>query len=199
MAAHRGLASYARCRDDELSTHQSTSERTNRAHARGAAPMRRMTKIAFDADTTQGALRQCDVCAWGYIGGRARTQSRARRATDPALSTAILNAICWARTVTAGARTPVTSSAEGAVACAVPSATQTGPAERSATGVVIRQEPASASSPQHSTGPPCGTPHEVISTPVISLATLLYSGSAVRTRFAGFCQFKQKKGIRLWI
>ena len=31
--------------------------------------MRRMMDFTLDAGMTQGALRQCAICAWGYIGG----------------------------------------------------------------------------------------------------------------------------------
>ena len=39
--------------------------------------MRRMMVFTLDAGMTQGALRQCAICAWGYIGGGARTAADA--------------------------------------------------------------------------------------------------------------------------
>ena len=38
--------------------------------------MRHMMIFAFGADMTHGALRQCAICAGGYIGGRARTDPK---------------------------------------------------------------------------------------------------------------------------
>ena len=48
--------------------------------------MRHMMIFAFGADMTHGALRQCAICAGGYIGGRART--------DPKTSS-LLHRVAW--------------------------------------------------------------------------------------------------------
>ena len=42
--------------------------------------MRHMMIFAFGADMTHGALRQCAICAGGYIGVRARALTQKHRA-----------------------------------------------------------------------------------------------------------------------
>ena len=58
--------------------------------------MRRMNQLAIGADMTQGALRQCAICAWGVIGG-ARAHTWSTFARGRLLSASISVATGWAR------------------------------------------------------------------------------------------------------